>query len=77
MQRKIPEEGRSHLRCRGSLIFFDYFEDEEFVSQKHRKLYTRIDGNKSPKKEVRTSDLAISSNLTFMGFCGYNFFMFC
>ena len=70
MPSKIPEERRSHLCRRGSLIFFHYFEDEDLVSQKHRKLYTRLDGNKSLKKEVRTSDLAISSNVTFMGFRG-------
>jgi hypothetical protein len=69
MPRKIPEERRSHLCRRGSLIFFDYFEDEDLVFQKHRKLYTRQDGIKSLNKEVRTSDLVISSNITFMDFC--------
>jgi len=65
MPRKIPEERRSHLCLRGSLIFFDYFEDEDLVSEKHRKLYTSLDGIKSLKKEVRTLDLAVSSKITY------------
>jgi hypothetical protein len=69
MSRKIPEERRSYLCRRGSLIFFDDFEEEDLISQKHRKIYTRLDGIKSLKKEVRTSDITISSNITFMGCC--------
>jgi len=41
MSRKIPEECRSHLCRRGSLIFSDCFEDEDLSFLRNIVNYTQ------------------------------------
>jgi hypothetical protein len=68
MPRKIPEERRSRLCRRGSLIFFDYFEDEDLVSQTSENIHkTRWD----QIPEERSEDIRPRNffKYEFMGLC--------